>query len=133
MFLVKPRKKRKVTALVRKFGKTGSIPPEQIEAYRKQTQAFRAKFGREMRPDDPFFFDPNADTPQYRSAQDAEFALNLLAEMMTQAGLDPAAVYAFKRTGGLFPTANLPLTDEELEDWAAAIDEYHERMDPKRQ
>ena len=56
MFLVKPRKKRKVTALVRKLHKTGSILPEQIAAYRKQTQAFRAKFGREMRPDDPFFF-----------------------------------------------------------------------------
>jgi len=75
--------------------------------------------------------DPNADTPQYRSAQDAEFALNLLAEMMTEAGLDPAAVYAFKRTGGLFPTESLPLTDEELEEWAAAIDDYHERIHPK--
>ena len=51
--------------------------------------------------------------------------------MMTEAGLDPAAVYAFKRTGGLFPTESLPLTDEELEEWAAAIDDYHERIHPK--
>jgi hypothetical protein len=116
------------TAFGRKLIKPGSILPGQIEAYRKQTRAFRAKFGREMRPDDPFFFDPDAATPQYRSAKDAEFALNMLVEVMGEAGVDPAAIYAFKRTGGLFPTEKMPLTAEELDEWTTAVDEYYEKF-----
>ena len=120
------------TALRRKLTKAGSILPEQIEAYRKQTQAFRARFGREMGPDDPFFFDPGAETPQYRSARDAEFAMNLLVEVMGEAGVDPAAIYAFKRTGGLFPTDNMPLTPEELDEWNRAMDEYYDKFHSTR-
>ena len=119
-------------ALGNKLTKAGSLLPEQIEAYRKQTRAFRAKFGREMGPEDPFFFDPEAATPQFRDARDAEFALNVLAEMLGEAGVDHAAIYAFKRTGGLFPTTNLPLTQDELDEWNAALDEYYEKFHKTR-
>jgi hypothetical protein len=34
-----------------------------VEAMREQREAFIKKFGREPRPDDPIFFDPDADTP----------------------------------------------------------------------
>jgi hypothetical protein len=81
-----------------------------------------------MGPDDPFFFDTAAETPQYRSAKDAEFAVNLLVEVMGEAGVDPAAIYAFKHTGGLFPTDNMPLTPEELDEWNRAMDEYYDKF-----
>ncbi len=98
--------------------------PEQVELYRRQTEAFREKFGRDMGPDDPFFFDPNADAPQFRRADDGALAVNFIAELMSQVGLDPSFIYAFKRTGGLFPT--LPgLTEEELTEWNAALNEYY--------
>jgi hypothetical protein len=116
-------------AVGRKLVKEGSILPEQIETYRKQTRAFKVKFGREMEADDPFFFDPDAATPRYRSAKDAEYALNWLVALMGEAGVDPAAIYAFKRTGGLFPTGNLPFTAEELDAWTTAVDEYYQKFD----
>ena len=46
-----------------------------------------------------------------------DVALDLLATLMGQAGVDPAAVYAFKKTQGLFPTGAHPLTDEEMAEW----------------
>ena len=125
---VKSQKSRMGAALGRKLAKAGPILPERIEAYRRQTRAFRAKFGRDMGPDDPFFFDPDASTPQFRSTEDAEFAMNLLVEAMGEAGVDPAAIYAFKRTGGLFPTGKMPLTPEELAEWNSALDEYYEKV-----
>jgi hypothetical protein len=103
---------------------TGSPFPEALDAYREQLAAFRRKFGREMGPDDPFFFDPDADTPQFRNPSYAAHAINAIAAMMGQAGVDAAAIYAFTRTGGLFPTETRRLSrDEELE-WNAAVNEY---------
>ena len=124
--------KRMGTAFGDRLTKGGTLRPEQIESYRKQTRAFRAKFGREMGPNDPFFFDPDAETPQFRSVKDADFSLNVLAEMLGEAGVDPAAIYAFKRTGGLFPTKKLPLTPDELVEWNAAIAEYNEKFQKTR-
>src|SRR5689334_7079304 len=72
------------------------VRPEKTKIYRQQTDAFRRKFGREMGPEDPFFFDPDADTPQFRSPQDADLAIDLLAQLMGEAGVDAAAIYAFK-------------------------------------
>jgi hypothetical protein len=117
----------------RKLTKAGSILPEKIEAYRKRTRAFRAKAGGEMGRDDPSFdgdatFGPDAATPGYRSAKDADSAMSLLVEVMGEAGVDPAAIYAFKRTGGLFPTVRMPLTPGELSKWNRAMDEYYEKF-----
>lgn len=116
------------TAFARKLGRPGSLVAEQLETYRRQTQKFRAKFGREMGPDDPFFFDPDSCTPQYRSAKDAEFAISLMVELMGEAGVDPSAIYAFKRTGGLFPAERSPLTADEEVEWSMAVDEYFEMV-----
>ncbi|HTS63258.1 MAG TPA: hypothetical protein VMH28_14625 [Candidatus Acidoferrales bacterium] len=60
-----------------------------MPAYRKQVEAFRRKFGREMRPEDPFFFDPRSDTPQFRPPDATRQALKILAEL--KAALGPTA------------------------------------------
>ena len=104
------------------------VRPEKTEIYRQQTEAFRRKFGREMGPEDPFFFDPDADTPQFRSPQDADVAIDLLARLMGEAGVDAASIYAFKKTGGLFPTASLALSPEERVEWNAAMQEYNQKL-----
>jgi hypothetical protein len=102
--------------------------PEDLEVYRAQLEAFRQKFGREMGPDDPFFFDPDASSPQFRSPGEIHVALELMAMLMAQAGVDPADIYAFRRTGGLFPVGGSPLSDEELIEWNAAVFEYNEKL-----
>jgi hypothetical protein len=96
--------------------------------YNKKIQAFRRKFGREMRPDDPFFFDPEMPTPQFRNPEEAQQAIELLAELMADAGIDPEAIYAFKATGGLFPSEDAPFTGDQEADWNAAVGEYREKL-----
>src|SRR5215472_16426189 len=98
-------------AYARKLFRTGSPEPEAADVYREQLSAFHRKFGREMGPDDPFFFDPDSDTPQFRSPNDAGHAISVIAEIMGRAGVDAAAIYAFKRTGGLFPTETHRLSE----------------------
>ncbi len=107
--------------------------PEDFEIYRAQLDAFHRKFGRAMGPDDPFFFDPDAETPQFRSPRDAAEVVERMAELMAQAGVDAAAIYAFKRTRGLFPTLGPPFSDEELAEWTAALHEYYEQIESGRE
>ena len=40
------------------------MSPEAKELIERQEEAFRLKFGRDIGPGDPVFFDPEADTPQ---------------------------------------------------------------------
>jgi hypothetical protein len=115
-------------AFARKLFQSQSPAREKLDVYRSQMIAFHRKFGREMGPDDPFFFDPDADTPQFRPPRDAAHAIDLIADMMSQAGLDAAAIYAFKRTRGLFPTETRRLTPAEAIEWHAALDEYHAQL-----
>jgi hypothetical protein len=108
----------------RKLFESRSIVPEEIDLYRRQTEAFQRKFGREMGPDDPFFFDPDAEEPQFRRPEDSSLAINFLADLMSQAGLDAAAIYAFKRTRGLLPVLRA-FTEDELREWNNALNEYY--------
>lgn len=119
-------------AFARKLLVERALIPDEIAVYREQTMAFRQKFGREMGPDDPFFFDPQADTPQFRGPEDAEFAIEFLARLMAEAGVDAAAIYAFKKTGGLFPSGTMALDANDLLEWNAAVYEYQEKLDHSR-
>jgi hypothetical protein len=47
---------------------------------------------------------------------------------MGEAGVDAASIYAFKKTGGLFPTASLILLPEERVEWNAAVYEYNQKL-----
>ncbi len=85
-----------------------------------------------MRPDDPFFFDPNMPTPQFRDPGQAYQAIELLVEIMAESGVASELIYAFKATGGLFPSDSLAFTADQDAEWNAAIYEYREKLDRTR-
>jgi hypothetical protein len=91
-----------------------------------QLDAFRKKFGRDPCPDDPIFFDPDANEPVPLNPQQYEQAM---IETMAQASVDPVFIYAFKRTGRIVTEHNKHrLSAKELRQWDDAIDEYQHRV-----
>jgi hypothetical protein len=88
------------------------------EVLRVQRQKFVERFGREPGPDDPVFFDlPH---PEHVEA--------IMVADMQAAGIDPALIYAFERTGRLVTADNQHLIPErDLAEWDAAIREYEEK------
>jgi len=93
----------------------------------RQLEAFRKKFGRYPGPDDPVFFDPDEDRPVPLSDEEYERAV---VAAMPQAGLDPAVIYAFKRTDKMVTDSNKHLlSKKELRQWNDAIEEYHRTVE----
>jgi hypothetical protein len=81
-------------------------------------QEFIARHGREPGPDDPLF--PDLPHPERLEA--------LIVEGMKAAGLDPALVYAFEKTGLLVTGQNRHLIpDADLAQGEAATEEYEAR------
>ncbi len=107
--------------------KRTSLHAEAPEAIASQLEAFRKKFGRDPWPDDPIFFDPDANEPVPLNLQQYE---QDMIETMAQAGISPAFIYAFKRTGRIVTESNRHrLTEKELQEWNDAIDEYQHKVD----
>ena len=53
-----------------------------------------------------------------------------LLEAMHRAGVHPALIHAYQRTGRIVAAENMEhLTQEELEEWHAAVDEWYELHD----
>ena len=103
------------------------VPAEAPEAIACQLEAFRKKFGRDPGPDDPIFFDPDAEEPVPLNPQQYE---QDMIETMAQAGTNPAFIYAFKRTGRIVTERNKHrLTEKELRRWNDAITEYEHKVD----
>lgn len=100
------------------------VPAELLDAFEETRLAFVEKFGREPRPEDPVFFDPEADEPrEMTSAQVAEIEREA-SKAMREAGLSEAYIYAWKKTGMLLTQDNEDLfTEEELDEFDAAMDE----------
>ena len=102
----KKRKKKKVIFYAKKGeiertdfddgSRSISMPPELEEDFKKQRKQFIEKFGREPGPDDPLFFDPDADTPQ---PYPEERVTEEIVESMREAGVDEKLINAFKKTG----------------------------------
>jgi hypothetical protein len=87
-----------------------------------QRRKFIQKFGRDPGPGDPVFFDPRADTPQPLKIEEKD-ERKILA-LMTKAGIDPALIHAYQKTGRLVTEENKRfLTEEELSEWYAAVEE----------
>jgi len=53
-----------------------------------------------------------------------------MVDIMTQAGMDPALIYAFEKTGRIVTEENKnKLTDPGLTEWSEAVDEYRRLAD----
>ncbi len=126
----KRRKKKKVMFYAKKGeiertdysdgSRSISMTPEFEEDLNKQRKQFIEKFGREPGPDDPLFFDPDADTPQ---PYPEEKFTEEIVESMREAGVDEKLINAFKKTGLLVTQDNLDLmTPEELEEFEEALE-----------
>lgn len=97
-----------------------SIPmtDELAEVIEEQKRRFVEKFGRQPGDGDNLFFD----------MPPLEHAEHFMVEAMKQAGLDPAIVYAFEKTGLLVTEANEHLiTDRDRAEWEAAVREYRSK------
>jgi hypothetical protein len=103
-----------------------SIPlsDEMADLLEEQRQSFIAEHGREPNPDDPLF-------PEMPHLEHAE---HHIIQAMKEAGIDPAIVYATEKTGRMVTEENQDLlSDMELDEWNAAIEEYREKhgsLDP---
>jgi hypothetical protein len=82
----------------------------------EQRRKFIDKYGREPGPEDAIFFDmPPVEQIEFQTVQ-----------AMKKAGIDPAIIYAYEKTGGLLVTEQNKhlISDRDLAAWQAAIDEY---------
>jgi hypothetical protein len=81
----------------------------------EQRQKFIQRYGREPGPGDKVFFDmPHPEQVEHMTVQ-----------AMETAGIDPAIIYAYEKTGRLVTEDNQNLLSEaDLDEWQAAIEEY---------
>lgn len=94
------------------------ITPEMRELLEEQRNAFIAKFGREPGAGDKVFFDA---PPTERLEAD-------IVATMKKAGIDPAKIYAFEKTGRMvFADTRHLIPEKDLQEYDAAIDEYREK------
>ena len=99
-------------------GKSIPMTEEVTEILQQVRQAFIDKHGREPEPDELLF----ADLPHLEHLE------AMIVEDMEKAGLDPAFIFAFEKTGLLVSEENQHLIPEkDLEDWRAAIEEYQRK------
>ncbi len=118
---------------MRKKAKIIPLSPEMQALFDDQRAAFRKQFGREPGPKDPIFFDPDCDYPRPQDQrQQDDFEQEILAAMV-EVGIDPAMIYAFKKTGRIVTAHNQQfLSKEELAEWENAVDEYYLKVDARK-
>ncbi|MFE7559040.1 hypothetical protein [Kitasatospora sp. NPDC057500] len=91
-------------------------------SFRAQLRRFEEKFGRPPEPNDPVFFDPDADTPRLRPFSDIE---TKGATLLEEIGLSAAWAFAYRETGGLLPRLDGTfLTERDAEEWDDAVSRY---------
>ena len=91
------------------------ISPDVADILQEQRQKFIDRHGRESGLNDPVFFD----LPPLEHVEHA------MVEAMKKAGIDPAFIYAYEKTGLVVTEENQHLIPEkDLNEWQAAIHEY---------
>jgi|SRR5579859_649904 len=111
------------------------LDKEGCEAIEQQIAAFRKKFGREPGPNDPIFFDPDADTPQPYPEEKFRREWNEMMDEAVRAGdIRPELAYAAKKTGFIVTESNKKkLTRQQLTEWDDAVQEYLDSVSKKIQ
>jgi len=99
---------------------TIKLSPKISKALKRQREAFRTKFGRDPLPDDPVFFDPEADEPTARVS-----LVDEVVDALNAAGLPAAELYAFRRTGRLGIGSDMATwSADAIAEWDAAVSEF---------
>jgi hypothetical protein len=103
---------------------TAPMHPEVRTAFEAQEKAFRKKFGRDMGPTDPIFFDPDADEPRPLPEKTADAYWDSMIAAAEGAGVPPAQIHAIRKTERFVTSENVELIpDDALEEWEDAVDE----------
>jgi hypothetical protein len=98
------------------------VGPDQAAALEAQVRRFEEKFGRPPGPDDPLFFDPDADEPQPVSLTGLETETVAVLEA---AGICPAWIYAYQHTDGLLPRSDGSFASaRDQAEWDEVISRY---------
>src|SRR5207248_7598441 len=98
------------------------LNPELHQVMQRQLEAFRDKFGRDPGPDDPVFFDDDADAPVPINLDSLQ---RQIIAVMNKARAAPELIYAYCRTGVIATDQNYDLLSPEDRDaWERAIAEY---------
>ena len=119
----KKKRNKSKKPLERPGYKSIALSPELAKGIQEQFRRFTEKFGRPPGPDDPVFFDPSADEP--RPILDEVVDQHML-EAMHKAGVHPALIYAYQKTGRIVTRENRKhLTKADLKEWNDAFDEWH--------
>jgi hypothetical protein len=84
------------------ISKSIPVPDEIADLLDEQRQMFIDQHGREPGPGDPLLFD----TPHSEQIE------HQLTQIMEQAGIDPAIIYAFQKTGMIVSDDNLHLLSD---------------------
>jgi len=88
------------------------------EVFLNQREAFVRKHGKAPGPKDLVF----EDSPH------GEYMEHVMVETMKKVGIRPELVYAYEKTGRIVTEENQRfLTDAELAEWQAALEEYRRR------
>lgn len=94
------------------------LSDEMGEIVEQQRQRFVEQFGREPGPEDLVFFD----------APPLEHLEHEMVQAMKKAGIDPALIHAFEKTGLIVTEDNQDLlSDADLTEWEAAVQEYRSK------
>lgn len=102
--------------------KTLRIGPASEDVLRAQIRAFEQKFGRPPGPQDPIFFDPDADEPRPMRRTEME---RVHTTMLDAAGICGAWIYAYQHTNGLLPAPDGTFNSEtDRSEWQEAVDRY---------
>jgi hypothetical protein len=95
---------------------------EMIQMLEEQKQRFRAKFGRDPRPEDPVIWDDNATEPTPASVEDIH---QTILSALIAAGSPPEFIYAFNKTGLLVTATKQHLiSPTDYQAWVDAVEEY---------
>jgi len=117
---------------MRKSRKRVLLPPLVRELLEKQRAAFRKQFSREPEPTDPIFFDPDCAYPRPLSQRQQDDVEQEILAAMVEVGINPAVVYAVKKTGRIVTAHNQQfLSKEELDEWQDAVKEYYSTIDAR--
>jgi hypothetical protein len=98
------------------------LSEEAAAALRLQRERFHDKFGRPPAPDEPLFFDPDADEPTTLNPVDVEHASVARLEAL---GVAPAWIYATQHTDGLLPLLDGSFhNSDDRQQWNEAVARY---------